>query len=120
MVANVHSFSNNDHSNKHQNNMIYITQLIFIREGEEATFEEFEKMAIPIIAQYNGTLLFRHRPNKETVIEQNMETPYEIHLVEFESEQDFKAFLEDETRNQFIHLKEKSMASSWMIKGERR
>ena len=34
--------------------MIYITQLIYIKEGQEKMFHEFEDVAIPIIAKYNG------------------------------------------------------------------
>jgi hypothetical protein len=42
--------------------MIYITQLIYIKEGQEKIFDEFEDVAIPIIAKYKGKLLFRVRP----------------------------------------------------------
>jgi hypothetical protein len=34
--------------------MIYITQLIYIIPGQEAVFEQFEQVAIPLIAKYNG------------------------------------------------------------------
>lgn len=37
--------------------MIYITQLIYIVEGREDIFDQFESVAIPIIAKYNGELL---------------------------------------------------------------
>jgi hypothetical protein len=70
--------------------MIYITQLIYIKEGQEQTFNEFEDVAIPLIGKYNGRLLFRVRPNKDSFIETWIDKPYEIHLVEFDSEQDFK------------------------------
>jgi hypothetical protein len=31
--------------------MIYITQLIYVKPGQEAVFDEFEKVAIPIVAK---------------------------------------------------------------------
>lgn len=99
--------------------MIYITQLIYINEGEEAVFNEFEAVAIPIILKYNGRLTLRIRPNSETIIEANIKQPYEIHLVEFDSEADFENFKKDEERKQFLHLKEKSIKSSILIKGEK-
>ena len=73
--------------------MIYITQLIYIKEGQEKIFDEFEEVAIPLIAKYNGKLLFRLRPNKDSFIETWIDKPYEIHLVEFDSEQDYKNFM---------------------------
>ncbi len=42
--------------------MNYITQLIYIIPGQEAVFEQFEQVAIPIIAKYNGKLLFSGSP----------------------------------------------------------
>jgi len=52
--------------------MIYITQLIYLRDGEEATFNEFEKVAMPLISKYNGQLLLRYRPTAGNIIEQGM------------------------------------------------
>jgi hypothetical protein len=65
--------------------MIFITQLIYIKKGEEAAFHQFEKIAIPLIRNYRGGLLLRVRPSAGEVIEGNLEPPYEIHLIEFES-----------------------------------
>ncbi|MEZ4905428.1 MAG: DUF1330 domain-containing protein [Spirosomataceae bacterium] len=99
--------------------MVYITQLIYILDGQEITFHEFEKVAIPIISKYNGKLLLRYRPIKESMIEQVIETPYEIHLVEFNTDDDFANFMKDETRKQFLYLKEQSIKNVWLIKGEK-
>ncbi len=97
--------------------MIYLTQLIYIIEGQEAVFDQFENIAIPAILKYNGRLLLRVRPGKESIIENNTDAPYEIHLVEFESEQDFINFSRDEERKKFLHLKEQSVKSVWLMKG---
>ena len=99
--------------------MIYITQLIYIKENQENVFDEFERVAIPIIGKYNGKMLFRIRPDKSAVIESSAESPYEIHLVSFESEQDFKNFMADEERKKYLHLKEQSIRSSVLFKGEK-
>jgi uncharacterized protein (DUF1330 family) len=97
--------------------MIYLTQLIYIREGQEAVFHQFEDIAIPAISKYNGRLLLRVRPEGNSVIESNIERPYEIHLVEFDAEQDFVNFSKDEERKKFLHLKEQSVKSVLLIKG---
>ena len=97
--------------------MIYITQLIYIKEGQENVFHQFEEIAMPIISKHDGRLLIRIRPDSNSMIENNIEKPYEIHLVEFDTEQDFENFKKDEERKKFLHLKDQSVKSVLLIKG---
>jgi uncharacterized protein (DUF1330 family) len=97
--------------------MIYITQLIYIVDGQETVFDQFEAIAIPAISKYNGRLLFRVRPGQEAYIESTIETPYEIHLVEFETDNDLSNFMHDEERKRFLHLKDKSIKATFLVKG---
>ena len=97
--------------------MIYITQLIYIIPGQEKTFDEFEAVAIPIIAKYNGRLLFRIRPDDGSYIGPQLDKPYEVHFVEFDSQQDFENFKRDEERKKFLHLKEQSIKASLLFQG---
>jgi uncharacterized protein (DUF1330 family) len=97
--------------------MIFLTQLIYIKEGQETVFDQFEEIAIPAISKYNGRLLIRVRPDNQSIIEDHIDKPYEIHLVEFDSEQDFLNFQQDEERKKFLHLKDQSVKSVVMIKG---
>ena len=97
--------------------MIFLTQLIYIKEGQESIFHQFEDIAIPIILKYNGRLLLRVRPAEDSFIENHIDKPYEIHLVEFSDEQDFEDFKQDEERKKFLHLKEQSIKSVLLIKG---
>ena len=98
--------------------MIYITQLIYLKEGQEAVFEEFESIAIPTIPRYNGELLLRLRPDASAVIEAQKEPPYELHLVSFPAEEDFQRFMQDEERKKYLHLKEQSIRAVTLIKGQ--
>lgn len=98
--------------------MIYITQLIYIKKGQESVFHQFEALAIPIISNYNGRILLRIRPDDASVIEKNIEKPYEVHIVSFDSEQDFENFKQDKTRQEFLHLKEQSIQSVLSIQGK--
>jgi len=97
--------------------MVFITQLIYILDGQETIFNQFEAIAIPAISRYNGRLLLRVRPGEDAYIESNIEKPYEIHLVEFETDNDFVNFMQDEERKQFLHLKEQSIRSALLFKG---
>ena len=97
--------------------MIYLTQLIYIKDGQENMFHQFEEIAIPIISRYNGKLLLRIRPNEKSFIEHCLDKPYEIHLVEFDSEQDFENFMKDEERAKLLHLKDQSIKATILIQG---
>jgi uncharacterized protein (DUF1330 family) len=97
--------------------MIYLTQLIYIKEGQEKVFHQFEEVAIPIISKYNGKFLIRVRPEDKAIIESTMGKPYEIHLVEFATDRDFDNFMHDEERKKFLHLKEQSIKAVFLIKG---
>lgn len=97
--------------------MLFITQLVYVMEGQESIFDQFEEIAIPAILKYNGRLLLRVRPTEKNFIEHHIDRPYEIHLVEFAAEQDFENFKQDEERKKFLHLKEQSIESILLIKG---
>lgn len=99
--------------------MIYITQLIFVRKGKEAIFLEFEALVIPLMEKYNGQIVYRIRPTKENFVSSNTEElPYEVHLVSFDSEDDLNAYMKDDSRLEFIHLKEASVKSILLVKGK--
>jgi uncharacterized protein (DUF1330 family) len=99
--------------------MIFLTQLIYIKEGQESIFHEFENIAIPIISKYKGQLLLRVRPDENSFIEYHIDKPYEIHLVQFDTQQDFENFMHDDERKKFLHLKEQSIKSSMLIEGKK-
>ena len=97
--------------------MIFITQLIYLKEKQEKIFDEFENVAIPVITKYNGSLMLRIRPAANTFIEAGIEKPYEVHIVSFPTEEDFQDFMKDEERVQYLHLKNQSIKSTLLIKG---
>lgn len=99
--------------------MIYLTQLIFVKEGKENTFLEFENFAIPLMESYNGRIIYRVRPSEESFISNEKELPYEIHFISFDSEKDFSEFMKDDKRLEFIHLKNESIKSSILVKGQK-
>jgi hypothetical protein len=98
--------------------MIYITQLIYVREGQEQVFHQFEDIAIPLIPKYNGKLLLRIRPSQKDIIAHTIDRPYEVHFISFETSQDFENFMKDDDRKKFLHLKEQSITSSLLVRGE--
>jgi len=97
--------------------MIYLTQLVYVHPGKEDVFHQFEDVAIPLIAKHGGKLVLRLRPNPETVVSSTTEVPYEVHIVQFENEDDLGRFMRDDERQRFLHLKNESIRSSLLIKG---
>ena len=99
--------------------MLYITQLIYLSPGQAAVFEEFEALAIPLIADHGGELLLRMRPAETAWIAGTLELPYEVHVVSFPDDAAFTAFMHDERRQQFLHLKAAAVRASVLIRGEK-
>lgn len=99
--------------------MIYVTQLAFIKEGKEKAFEQFEESIIPLIEKYNGRILYRIRPPKEAFIVGQDKAPYEIQFMAFKSENDVERYVEDDNRERFLCLKEDSVRSMFLVKGEK-
>lgn len=96
--------------------MVTITQFVYIKEGKEDIFQQFEALVLPLIPQYNGKLLLRLRTSREQLIEGELEAPYEVHLVSFESEADLAAYMGDQTREQYLYLKEDSVLKVMTVK----
>ena len=48
--------------------MIYLTMMIFVKEGKETVFHQFEELAIPLLKDYKGKLIYRLRPTKESFV----------------------------------------------------
>ena len=97
--------------------MIYITQLIYLKTGQEKVFHEFEDIAIPLMEKYTGKIIQRIRPSLENFIEGEEDKPFEIHIISFDSDNKLADFLADKKRQELIHLKEASIKSTLIIKG---
>src|SRR4051812_7844025 len=97
--------------------MLYYTQLIYIKEGKEEAFQSFEDHVLPMLEKYNGRLLIRLRPEKESVIETKIDYPYEVHVVSFASKEDFVSYANDKDRLEFLPLKNESVLKVLLIEG---
>ena len=65
--------------------MVYLTQLIYINEGKEKVFQEFEDLAIPLMKKYDGKMIYRIRPTEDSFINCEKGIPYEIHIISFDT-----------------------------------
>lgn len=98
--------------------MLYYTQLIFIKPGEADQFNLFESHVLPLLERYNGTLLYRVRPDDAGVITTAIGSPYELHLVSFPTREDFEGYSRDKDRLQYMQLKEASIEKALLIEGK--
>ncbi len=98
--------------------MLYYTQLIYIKPGREETFHRFEDHVLPLLEKYNGKLVLRWRRIEGCVIETSFGNPYEIHVVSFETADDFTNYKNDKTRMEYLPLKDESVEKIVLIEGK--
>jgi hypothetical protein len=98
--------------------MLYYTQIIFVKPGQEDQFNLFESHVLPLLKKYNGTLIYRVRPGDGSVIETTIGNPYELHLVTFPGKEDFVGYSKDEDRLKYLDLKESSIERALLIEGK--
>ena len=97
--------------------MLYYTQIIFLKEGMENSFNLFEEKVIPLLGKHKGKLLYRIRPNKDSIIE-GIDKPYEIHILEFQTKSDFESYSNDKERLKHLNLKDQSVEKIQLIEGK--
>jgi hypothetical protein len=90
--------------------MLVVTQLLYVHDGAEPIFEQFERIVLPLLAKYRGELLLRLRPTPSTLVDGTLALPYEVHVVQFASEADLEAYAADEVRQDALHLKEQAVS----------
>jgi len=95
-----------------------LTQFVYLRPGKEAEFQAFEEVALPLMAKYGGELLLRIRPTPGSVVASEGEPPYEIHVIRFGSSEDLERFSQDPERKGVLHLKEASVRTTMLVRGE--
>lgn len=77
----------------------FLTQLIFLNDGGGQDFLEYESIVLPLLEKYNGKLELRLRPGRDSFIHpSDGEVPYEVHIVSFETKEDFLRFKNDPVR----------------------
>ncbi|HWA07014.1 MAG TPA: DUF1330 domain-containing protein [Ignavibacteria bacterium] len=78
-----------------------ITQLIYLNDGSAKDFLEYESIVLPLLEKYNGKLELRIRPAKDNFVypgPNEGELPYEVHIVSFETKDDYLRFKNDPVR----------------------
>jgi uncharacterized protein (DUF1330 family) len=95
----------------------FITVLLFINDGEEKAFEEYESNVLGLLKKYNGELIYRIHPDEESYASGNEECPHEIHLISFNSRNDFENYMNCKERDEFYLLREKSIKKVTLIEG---
>lgn len=95
-----------------------VVQLVYIKEGKESVYLAYEDIVLPLVEKYQGKALLRLRPDENSVINSDMEKPYEVHMVEFPSAQELENYMNDEVRRKFFYMKEESVRSVITIRDD--
>lgn len=96
------------------NQRIYFTNLIYLQDGQEGLFQEYERRALPIIFKYGGRFENIIKPTKVTG---NLSLPDEIHILSFETEADFQRYRQDPESQKIAPLRHKSVKEAIIIGG---
>jgi len=97
-----------------------ITQVIYLNEGGEKDFLEYESLVLPLLEKYNGKLEFRIRPATENFIYPvKSELPYELHIVSFNTKQDFLEYKNDPVRTKHHELLQRAVKEVVVIESDR-
>jgi|TARA_B110000977_G_scaffold197563_1_gene280411 hypothetical protein len=64
-------------------------------------------------------MIYRIKPTQDVFITANEEVSCEIHFLSFPDDYSLQNFLKDEGRTSFVHLKNESIRTSYIIKGEK-
>lgn len=95
--------------------MYNISIFLFVKEGKEEVFLNYESLVLPLLERHNGKLLYRIRPLKDQYINAPDEYPYEIHLVTFNSKNDFEKYKNDGERMKHAPLFRDSVLRVLMV-----
>jgi len=71
---------------------IYIVANLWIREGDVAAFEAYERKAASIMKRYGGSIERTVRPSG---LDAPSDRPFEVHLVRFPSDEMFERYRTD-------------------------
>lgn len=93
---------------------IYFTLLVYIKPGQHEMFNAYENKVLPLLPAYNGKLELRLRTDKKA---DETEVPDEIHVLSFDSMNDFERYRGDETRKQYLEMFHVSVEKAMLIKG---
>lgn len=97
--------------------MVYLTQLIYLRDGGAAGFHQFEDLVLPLLAKHGGELIIRLRPDDASHLGGAAERPYEVHVVRFADEANLAGYANDPERRAALPLKAAAVRHEVVIRG---
>lgn len=97
---------------------IYLTLLVYVRQGEEELFQQYEDQVLPLLPKFQGELLYRLRPPASSFIYPSSDHPYEIHLLSFNSSLDFENYRQDKERLSYSPLFQRAVEKVILWQGQ--
>lgn len=92
---------------------VYYLVSVFVRPGELETLRRYEQAAAPIMARHGGRFVRVFRPLNPG---ESGETPDEVHLLVFPSEEAFAGFRGDEELRPYLPLREQAVGRATFLK----
>jgi uncharacterized protein (DUF1330 family) len=93
---------------------LYLTVLLYLKDGKQDQFYEYERKVKPIIESYGGQF---EKVIKPTQILGDMPMPDEIHLLSFPSEESFQSYRADPNLPEIAQLRAGAVEKTIIISG---
>ena len=89
---------------------ITLCVLLWVKEGQEELFEDYENKALEIALRHGGKTISRVRRSESS------DAPYEVQILQFPNDSALKDFMEDPARNALSDDREKAIAKTEAIR----
>ena len=93
---------------------LFMTVLIYVAPGERETFAEYERRAMPVMAEHGGRAECMMRP---TAVAGDLALPDEVHVLSFETEDGFERYRADPRVVALAPLRERAIARAIFMRG---
>ncbi len=95
---------------------VFYTILIYVHEGEEATFRAYEDRAMPYLGRHGGRVELMMTPERTSA---GLELPHEMHVLSFANERGWVNYRGDPQVMALAPLRDKSVSKAIFLKGTR-
>lgn len=96
------------------NNRIYLTVLIYLKQGKEALFHDYERQAAQVMARHNGRFEQIIKPD---TVNGDLPLPDEIHVLSFATPEGFAHYRQDPDSQALASMRLASVERAIFLQG---
>ena len=93
---------------------IYMTVLIYLKEGQESLFHDYERQAAKVMMRHNGRFEQIIKPN---IVNGDLPLPDEIHVLSFATPDGFSSYRQDPASQALAPMRLASVEKAIFLQG---